>query len=63
MTADIRIFKPRKSKRLKTPSDRLSKRELAAKFTRISKSQAKAKRNVIQVWFGCEFQGKKARKL
>lgn len=41
MTADIHVLKPRKSKRLKTPSDKLSKRELTAHLARIGKFQAK----------------------
>lgn len=41
MTAEIRVFKPRKSSRLKTPSDKLSKRELDALLRRIVKFQRK----------------------
>lgn len=43
MTAEIRIFKPRKPKRLVSPSDKLSKRQLIAKLTSIEKFQ-KAKK-------------------
>lgn len=40
MTAEIRIFHPRKSK-LVTPSDKWSKRKLVAHINRIVKFQAK----------------------
>jgi hypothetical protein len=41
MTADIRIFKL--PKKLRTPSDKLTKRELTAKLLRIAKAQRKIK--------------------
>lgn len=41
MTADIRIFKPRKPKRLVSPSDKWPKRKLVAHLARILKFQAK----------------------
>lgn len=44
MTASVHILQPRKPKRLKTPSDKLSKRELTAKVMRISKAQAAARK-------------------
>lgn len=39
MTATVTVLKPRKPKRLKSPSDKLSKRQLIAKLIRIEKFQ------------------------